>query len=575
MPVTISRCVPRSVLFSAALCLPAPLLAQGIGLPPDDVIAERMVQLSADVPGSLLALNPFHNDQSATDDDGTQIRLISMNPNVNAWFVLEITGANGRVSTFHLENADPANWTVELTEDGDLQLDTEDDGFACAPWSDGELEEAVASELPYAPVCDWQLFVRNRVSGNRSSREAVAQFLRDNVLFGDSIVNLIKGAFYEDAFMVSSDEVEAEDPGAVVALLGRAELDSRPVMRARTGFDVVGTDGGGMEAGSWYAIEDAPGIYASVMQPGQISQTILGRPDEANWIDNVEGRADVYLVAYDMSQFEIGYEVGTDHPRVDWSPRPSGAGRNYNTPGPDGFGRTDPLIRVGMISPSLTDRVVATFTGGFKREHGAWRFGPMAQFNWGHHYGFMSSGVVLSRLWPGLSTLYMLDDGTVGMRTWTEADTEELLPRLVFARQNGVALLEDGVPGEQVRSWGGGNWSGSAEANLRTVRSGVCHRIVGDRSFLIYAYFSSATPSAQARTFQAYGCDYAMLLDMNSPELTYSAIYIQDEEDEEIEIQHLVTSMEEVDLRRRDGTRLPRFVSYADNRDFFYITRRE
>ena len=62
---------------------------------------------------------------------------------------------------------------------------------------------------------------------------------------------------------------------------------------------------------------------------------------------------------------------------------------------------------------------------------------------------------------------------------------------------------------------------------------------------------------------------------MNSPELTYSAIYIHDEDDEEIEIQHLVTSMEGVDLTGRGGVRLPRFVSYSDNRDFFYLTRRE
>ena len=530
-----------------------------------------MDAFNASVPGSIFALNPFHNEQTATDPDGRAIRLISMNPYQNAWFVLEVTGTNGRARSYHLQNAEPENWTIELGPDAELLLEGPDDAFACSPWDGDDLLEAVSSDLPYAPICDWQLFVRNAVSGNRSSREAVADFLRDNVLFGDSIVNLIKGAFYEDAFMVSSDVVEAEDPGAVVALLGQADLDRYPLMTARTGFSVEGTDGGRMEAGSWYAIEDAPGIYASVMQPGMVAQSIMGSGG-ANWLDGVENNADVTLVAFDMSQFEIGYELGTDHPRLEWSPRPS---NRTGTAGPDGFRSPDPLVRVGMISPALTDRIAATFTGGFKREHGAWRFGPMAGYNFGHHYGFMQNGVVLSRLWPGLSTLYMLDDGTIGMRTWTDSDTEELLPHLVFARQNGVPLVEGGLPGEQVQSWGGGNWSGSAEANLRTVRSGVCLRRVEDREFLIYAYFSSATPSAQARTFQAYGCEYAMLLDMNSPELTYSAIYIQDEEDEEVEIEHLVTSMSGVDQTRRDGTQIPRFLSYADSRDFFYIIRRE
>lgn len=549
----------------------APISAQGIAPPSPEIVASRMEAFDASVPGSIFALNPFHNDQSAQGPDGRSYRLISMNPHQNSWFVLEVTGTNGRLRSYHLQNADAENWSIELSPEAELLLEGPDDAFACAPWEDDELADAVASDLPYAPICDWQIFVRNAVSGNRSSREAVADFLRDNVLFGDSIVNLIKGAFYEDAFMVSSDAIEAEDPGAVVALLGRAELDRYPLMTARTGFSVEGTDGGRMEAGSWYAIEDAPGIYASVMQPGMVSQGLLSSGG-ANWLDGVENGADVTLVAFDMSQFEIGYELGTDHPRVEWSPRPSN--RN-GASGPDGFRVTDPLVRVGMISPALTDRIAGTFTGGFKREHGAWRFGPMAGFNFGHHYGFMQNGVVLSRLWPGLSTLYMLDDGTIGMRTWTESDTQELLPHLVFARQNGVPLIEAGVPGDQVQSWGGGNWSGSAEANLRTVRSGVCLRRIEDREFLIYAYFSSATPSAQARTFQAYGCEYAMLLDMNSPELTYSAIYIQDEEDEEVNVEHLVTSMAGVDQTRRDGTLIPRFLSYADNRDFFYIIRRE
>ncbi|MBF9031155.1 hypothetical protein HKCCE3408_12195 [Rhodobacterales bacterium HKCCE3408] len=573
MLVTIAARLSRILIPSAAaLTLCAPALAQGIAPPDAATVAARMAQFNQAIPGSLMALNPYHNDQVATGPDGTQYRLISMNPYVNSWFVLEITAPNGRMTSYHIENADPENWTVGLNADAEIELEGPDDAFACAPWEGDELSDAARSDLPYAPICDWQLFLRNAVSGNRSAREAVADFLRDNVLFGDDIVNLIKGTLYEDAFMVSSDEAEEEDPGAVVALLGQAALDRRPVMRAYTGLQVSGADAGAMEAGSWYAVDEAPGIYASVMQPGQIAQSILSRPDEANWLDNVEAGADVYLVAFDMSRFEIGYEVGTDHPRVDWSPRPSGAGRS-GAPGPDGFRSIDPLVRVGMISPALTDRVAATFTGGFKREHGAWRFGPMAQTNWGNHYGFLSNGVMMSRLWPGLSTLYMLDDGTVGMRVWTEEDVD-LLPHLVFARQNGVPLVENGVPGEMVRSWGGGNWSGSAEANLRTVRSGVCLREVEGRQFLIYGYFSSATPSAQARTFQAYGCDHAMLLDMNSPELTYAAVYIHDDEDEQIEIQHLVTNMESVDLQSRDGTRLPRFVSYADSRDFFYLARR-
>jgi hypothetical protein len=158
------------------------------------------------------------------------------------------------------------------------------------------------------------------------------------------------------------------------------------------------------------------------------------------------------------------------------------------------------------------------------------------------------------------------------METWTE-EHMDLLPNVVMARQNGVPLIEDGVPGSRVTSWGGGNWSGSAEANLRTLRAGACMRTVEGRPFLIYAYFSSATPSGMARTFQAYQCDYAMLLDMNSQELTYMALYQHD--GEALEAQHLVQGMAEVDVRGSRGTRIPRFVSAPDNRDFFYLVRRD
>jgi hypothetical protein len=75
-----------------------------------------------------------------------------------------------------------------------------------------------------------------------------------------------------------------------------------------------------------------------------------------------------------------------------------------------------------------------------------------------------------------------------------------------------------------------------------------------------------------ARTFQAYDCDYAMLLDMNSQELTYLAVYTRDED--EIETRHLVSGMAESDPRGSSGT-IPRFIAAPDNRDFFYLVRPE
>jgi hypothetical protein len=230
----------------------------------------------------------------------------------------------------------------------------------------------------------------------------------------------------------------------------------------------------------------------------------------------------------------------------------------------------------GMVPPWQTTRTVATFVGGFKRDHGAFKYGAFSQRDNGNHYGFVEEGVVLSTLKPGLATLYVLVDGSVHMRTWTERDNAKLA-LVRYARQNGVALVErdhdsgESVPGLLVNRWGPGNWSGSSESSLRALRAGLCLTRHDGRSMLIYAYFSTATPSAMARVFQAYDCDYAMLLDMNALVHTYLALYHQDREQTVIE--HVVREMTQGDPVLR-GEPVPRFLSTPDNRDFFYLTRR-
>ncbi|PKP79280.1 MAG: hypothetical protein CVT80_16885, partial [Alphaproteobacteria bacterium HGW-Alphaproteobacteria-2] len=83
------------------------------------------------------------------------------------------------------------------------------------------------------------------------------------------------------------------------------------------------------------------------------------------------------------------------------------------------------------------------------------------------------------------------------------------------------------------------------------------------------------TPSAMARTFQAYDCDYAMLLDMNALEHTYAALYTPRADGAGIEARHLVEGMRLVDQKARDGSTVLRFIGAPDNRDFFYLLRKE
>ena len=127
------------------------------------------------------------------------------------------------------------------------------------------------------------------------------------------------------------------------------------------------------------------------------------------------------------------------------------------------------------------------------------------------------------------------------------------------------------MPGALVNIWGEGNWSGSANEDLRTVRAGLCLQEAGGRRFLVYAYFSSASPSAMARVFQAYRCRYAMHLDMNALEHTYLGLYAA--EGGRRTVEHLIDGMDVLDRHSGDAL-APRFLGFPDNRDFFYLVRR-
>ena len=127
------------------------------------------------------------------------------------------------------------------------------------------------------------------------------------------------------------------------------------------------------------------------------------------------------------------------------------------------------------------------------------------------------------------------------------------------------------VPGPLVSRWGEGNWSGSVDRKLRTLRAGAALQEADGKRFLLYAVFTSATPSAMARVFQAYRCGYAMHLDMNALEHTYMALYRR--EGTSLSVQHLIRGMSQVDKSVK-GSYLPRFLGYPDNRDFFYLLRK-
>ena len=63
------------------------------------------------------------------------------------------------------------------------------------------LERARASSLPYAPLCDSRLYLRNPVAGHRTDLERVTEFLRDHVWGGEEIVGFMREELFRDAYL--------------------------------------------------------------------------------------------------------------------------------------------------------------------------------------------------------------------------------------------------------------------------------------------------------------------------------------------------------------------------------------
>lgn len=534
---------------------------------------------------TVLDLQPFSERSRATVVNASapvRVTLVNLHPTANAWFVLVIE-RGAAVEIFHLENSSPRDRSVAIAPEGLLITDAGRAAVPCALWQDAAslLRAARRTGLPFAPLCDGALSLRNPVVGSQTQLERTSAFLRDRVWGGEKLLGFVKREFFQDAFVESGVPASgaAGDPHGDMRWPRPARVAAERSMHAlvpeRLGIQRAGR-GAAMRLGQWYPAAGVPDVFVSLMQAGAVAPALLqDHRNRVRELDGVESAALVYLVAFDLAAFELGFALGTDHPRVGWSDQVS-AGRRSALPGPDGIDTIAPLVSVGMVPPGLVGRTVATFTGGFKRQHGAFRHGPLAERNRGSHYGFVEQGTVLSRLVPGLATVYTLVDGGVGIRTWHEADDVALLPRLRHARQNGVPLTETGsdgevVPGAFVAQWGAGNWSGSPDAELRALRAGACLLEAEGRRHLVYAYFSSATPSAMARVFQAYGCAYAIHLDMNALEHTYLAIYTRT--NGELAVAHMVKGMEVLD-RTIGGKLAPRFLAVPDNRDFFYLTRR-
>lgn len=560
-----------------------------------DALLRQAIDYDARRPKTVIELQQFRSTQVAriADQQGRPGRavLINLNPRANAWYLLQLTWDGGQTTNYHLSNGQPKTLQLALDPEfpGGLVLQGAEGRETCALWSDessASLAVANRQEVPYVALCKGQLALRRPTAGRRTHLEWAADFLRDNVPSGEALTVMVRDKVFKDSHLAQG-ELTAGKAGETAE--GPARTAGLPLpARIAPGHEgdllepvdlglALAAPQAKLQVGAWSPARDNPGIYVSALEPGLTAELPpLPAARRLARLDEVESTALTLMVAFDLAHFDLGFAIGTDHPRVGWSDRVKPGLRDDSLPGPDGIGDIEPLVAGGMVPFSVAERTAATFTAGFKRSHGAFKTGALADQNFGSHYGFIESGVVLSKLQPGLATIYVLDDGTVGMKTWTKAD-DALLERIDFARQNGVPLIDQDpatgnpMPGVLVSRWAAGNWSGSQDKRLRSLRAGVCLQESAAGKFLVYGYFSSATPAAMARVFASYGCSYAMSTDMNALEHTYLALYRA--EDAKLKVDHLITGMSVLD-EVVDGQALPRFLAFADNRDFFYLARR-
>lgn len=268
--------------------------------------------------------------------------------------------------------------------------------------------------------------------------------------------------------------------------------------------------------GSWH-----PAGESLTLSPGEppLFYRTLVRPDPER------PYAEHHLVVMDMSRLELGLRGGYEDPR----PRT----------GPPGSGH----IPKDEASYS---RIVATFNGAFKLDHGA--------------YGMKAEGRVLIPPIPGAATVRIDPDGRVGIGAAPAADPSgaPLLEDAVAYRQNLDLLLHHGKLLPTGRTDWGDHLVGSSVA---AERSALC---VTQGGHLIYSWSMEATARTLARGLQLAGCRSAIHLDMNPGHCAFAFNRVQS-------FQPLRAEGEALSPGMRINAN--RFLRWSP-KDFFYVARR-
>jgi len=176
----------------------------------------------------------------------------------------------------------------------------------------------------------------------------------------------------------------------------------------------------------------------------------------------------VAIVAFDLSRTRLGFVLGIDEPKQKGTPAPKRSG----------------TIPAGDFKPGI---LIATFSGGFKGEHG--------------NYGAMSNGIVAIPPRSGLATVAMYKNGAIKIvecgKDLTESD------QMVAWRQNCSLIIQNGMINPLVNIDSAEYWGANLNGATVTWRSGI--GISPDNNTLYFFAGPSMTANVLAQVMMAAG----------------------------------------------------------------------
>ena len=231
------------------------------------------------------------------------------------------------------------------------------------------------------------------------------------------------------------------------------------------------------------------------------------------------------IVAFDLSQINLHYVLGSEEPSLPEGPRGIG------------FMDADDKASGGLL---------ATFNGGFMGTHGA--------------YGAMADGLEALPAKNGYATVTIGEDGTVRIGEWG-ANVKPDGGSYAAWRQNARLITQNGRISERIYNGSAATWGSSIEGDVVTWRSAL--GINANNEVLYFVAGPSLSMPALADVLTAVRAHNSLLLDINESWVHFAAI--QHEDNKPIAKPLLPEGME---------TAVDRYLRQSA-RDFFYVTAKE